>query len=59
MKRRKGMNAKKTLGIAVAAAFLVSSFYIPGNVVKTKASGYGLSNPTIKKDVVISGDDIE
>ena len=59
MKRRKGMNAKKTLGIAVAAAFLVSSFYIPGNVVKTKASGYGLSNPTIKKDVVISGDDSE
>ena len=48
---------KKLWSALVVAALIISSFYISGNVTKIKAASYGLSNPTIKKNVVISGDD--
>lgn len=48
---------KKLWSAVVVAALIITSLYIPGNIIKTKAASYGLSNPTIKKNVVISGDD--
>ena len=52
-------NRKKWLAVLTVGAMVITSFNMPFAETESKAAGYGISNPRVEKDVLISGDDSE
>ncbi len=56
---KKNSKFKKYVAVLVAGAMFLTSFNMPFAQTESKAAGYGISNPRVEKDVLISGDDSE
>lgn len=52
-------NRKKWLIVLTVGAMLLTSVNMPFVKTESRAAGYGISNPRVEKDVLISGDDSE